>query len=386
MESHPNHALAMKMQTSVAIIRIALKFYKRLAFSFNGGKDSTVVLHLLRLACYIEAMEGEMDPLSPHQMLQRRAPLFYLHTEAQFPEMARFLIYVARKYRLQILAYAGHGFKSTLFTACTDMRPDAVFLGVRRGDPDYSGVLSHTTAGWPAFTRVAPIASWSYVDVWDFLIRFGFKYCRKYNEGYTSIGGVGSRANPLLRGREHARLSGERLRGEFLSPASVKRAGPPLGPQSVPSELGRKRALSRWEMLANSGPQSPSNVQSPGLNQGPQESPGHLSEERIGASGSSAKIVTVFDVLQSDRGLESSEVLAGSVFASDSEEEYVPLEAPLSTGEDASFGTPVPPPGDRIGGGAVESEGTPASPENGVEMSHAIFLGIDEIDAEREAR
>lgn len=51
-------ALGKRLNDSVRIIRNILKENKMVAISFNGGKDATVVMHLVRLACYLEGSES----------------------------------------------------------------------------------------------------------------------------------------------------------------------------------------------------------------------------------------------------------------------------------------------------------------------------------------
>ena len=48
--------------------------------------------------------------------------------------------------------------------------------------------------------RVHPVLEWGYRDVWCFLREVGVEYCSLYDEGFTSLGGVGdTRRNPRLR-------------------------------------------------------------------------------------------------------------------------------------------------------------------------------------------
>ena len=48
--------------------------------------------------------------------------------------------------------------------------------------------------------RVHPVLEWRYGEVWAFLRWMGEEWCELYDEGYTSLGGVGdTRRNPRLR-------------------------------------------------------------------------------------------------------------------------------------------------------------------------------------------
>jgi len=132
------------------------------------------------------------------------------------------------------------------------------------------------------------------------------------------------------------------------------------------------------------------NIQSPdqaGTCTDTQES-GQLSPkaEKIGEQSPLRGTTTVFDVLQSDRGLEGSELLAGSVFASDSEGEYVPLDIAASPLSGLSVEAPTLPRGSLIGHDMPGSALPPRAFDDEIEASHAIFLGLDEMDAERGAR
>lgn len=97
----------------------------------------------------------------------------------------------------------------------------AIFVGTRRTDP-HGAKLSHfdrTDHGWPDFMRIHPVIDWRLSDIWCFLRADELRepdgsplaYCEMYDEGYTSLGGVGDTVrNPRLRyldenGRERYR-------------------------------------------------------------------------------------------------------------------------------------------------------------------------------------
>ncbi|ERF71524.1 hypothetical protein EPUS_00513 [Endocarpon pusillum Z07020] len=97
----------------------------------------------------------------------------------------------------------------------------AIFVGTRRTDPHGSNLthFDRTDHGWPDFMRIPPVIDWRLSEIWLFLRAEELKeadgkpleYCEMYDEGYTSLGGVGDTVrNPRLRyvdedGRERYR-------------------------------------------------------------------------------------------------------------------------------------------------------------------------------------
>jgi len=86
----------------------------------------------------------------------------------------------------------------------------AIFVGTRRTDP-HGQSLTHfdrTDGNWPDFMRVHPVIDWHLSEIWCFLRSphlaadgdEHLDYCSMYDEGYTSLGGVGDTLrNPKLR-------------------------------------------------------------------------------------------------------------------------------------------------------------------------------------------
>ncbi len=160
-----------------------------LALSFNGGKDSTVVLHLLRLAFHLEA-EGEASAA------MARMCTFFFPQANDFEEITTFVDETARAYGLTVTPFK-MDFKAGLETLIRDRGIRAMVLGTRFGDPNAAGqaYFCPSSEGWPPFMRVNPVIDWSYSEVWRFLTLGsgsgsggGLPYCRLYDAGYTSIG------------------------------------------------------------------------------------------------------------------------------------------------------------------------------------------------------
>ncbi|GKT36165.1 hypothetical protein ADUPG1_009183 [Aduncisulcus paluster] len=297
-----NSPLSKKIRKALDVICKAFHKYKRVAFSFNGGKDCTVVLHLLRTAIYIlsnRALELERErreqmkerseelglgstserssvdipssasstifesasslhppscfpsapseslylytphkfslqyPMPPREVIQRLAhaiPSFYLDTGNQFPEVESFFYRTLDDYNLCIDTVSSHDYKSfkeLLQTYVEEHKVEAVFVGVRKTDPDGKDMSYFTpsTPGWVDVVRVAPVLDWSYVDIWEFLLRFRYEYCELYDRGYTSLGAP------------HNTITHSRLNRDLFRPISPTQAAQSSGDDGKPPRI-----------------------------------------------------------------------------------------------------------------------------------------------------
>ena len=175
------------------------------AFSFNGGKDSTVILHLLRAAVAqrrreeTEGSEGDETGEPALSASGLRAFVFDRPGE-DFPAVTAFVAEAdaAHGLGLEHLSLEGveGGMAGALSSYLHRTGVKAVLLGTRRGDPNAGGQAEFcpSSPGWPPFLRVNPILDWGFGDVWAFLDGLGAPSCPLYSHGFTSLGSVGSTA------------------------------------------------------------------------------------------------------------------------------------------------------------------------------------------------
>lgn len=224
------------------------------ALSFNGGKDCTVLVHIL------SAVLRRLNSTS--EVLPSIASL-YITCPSPFPTVEKFIqfcISPIHGYNLDLVSVEG-GMKKGIRTYLdgggvptsnvqkeeNERKPrdiKAIFVGTRRDDPHGPQLAprSWTDKDWPKVERIHPILDWTYDDVWQFLRcphlgsgeeglglgltpedlgrewgtagggKEGVPYCLLYDQGYTSLGSTfNTLPNPELRIQEE-QGEGERER------------------------------------------------------------------------------------------------------------------------------------------------------------------------------
>ena len=153
------------------------------AICFNGGKDCTVLLHILL------------------QFKLRRIKALYIRPVDSFEEIDQFVFKCAHKYDMDLITIEGH-LKQALCQFQNDFpNVKCLFMGTRCTDPHaQKEVCEYTDPDWPKFLRVCPLLNWTYKDIWAYLLREQIPYCTLYDSGYTSIGTkVNTKPNPCLK-------------------------------------------------------------------------------------------------------------------------------------------------------------------------------------------
>ncbi|KAL6762532.1 MoaB/Mog domain-containing protein [Haematococcus lacustris] len=181
---------------AVQVLKRALALYSpdRIAFSFNGGKDSTVLLHIL-----LAVMHDVNGPPCPGSTITKSylpptglggLRSFLFTTTNDFPEVLEFVKAADTQYQLGLEYLSDPDFRRGLTTYLSSTGVQAVVLGTRSDDPNASGQAEWcpSSEGWPGFMRVNPIFHWTYHQVWTFLRAVGAPYCTLYDAGYTSLG------------------------------------------------------------------------------------------------------------------------------------------------------------------------------------------------------
>ncbi|KAI8989630.1 hypothetical protein BD414DRAFT_484741 [Trametes punicea] len=196
-----------------------------ISLSFNGGKDCTVLLHLV--AASLGRRSHTNRPPKPLAAV-------YIPVPSPFPQLEAFIKEAAKAYHLNLFhcphptgpnfpvetvatpgsvnapvkdlpqnVRGGEGMRRALeLYKARFPHIEAILIGTRRGDPHGAtlGFRNLTDPGWPQFVRVNPIINWSYADVWAYLKKFDVPYCSLYDQGYTSLGSTyNTFPNPALR-------------------------------------------------------------------------------------------------------------------------------------------------------------------------------------------
>lgn len=211
--SQKNDNLGVKIQQALKVIDEVLAEYgeEKVALSFNGGKDCTVLVHLLATALYERHQSRlETEPTatptasssSSNSTLYPPISAIYITAPYPFPSLESFVESSIHRYNLD-LERLGGGMKVALegFLQSKGKGVKAVLVGTRRGDPHGASlsILQNTDPTWPSFLRVHPILDWTYADIWQFLRELEVGWCELYDEGYTSLGSTkNTHPNPCL--------------------------------------------------------------------------------------------------------------------------------------------------------------------------------------------
>lgn len=225
--------------------------FEALSLSYNGGKDCLVLLILYLAVLHTHFTQPSGRRKDDNITFPTTIPSIYAKPPDPFPSVTSFVETSTREYHLDLVHISTNpGTKPNpakarshtsppaspekesqispnessktitfrdAFALYLDGHPkvQAIFVGTRRTDP-HGAKLTHfdmTDGVWPRFMRIHPVIDWHLNEIWAFLrapelaseedLRVGRKhleYCGMYDEGYTSLGGVGDTLrNPKLK-------------------------------------------------------------------------------------------------------------------------------------------------------------------------------------------
>ncbi|KAI6183462.1 MoCF-biosynth domain-containing protein [Aphelenchoides bicaudatus] len=205
-----DNAFSSRFSTAVNVVDQALAEFKldEIAVAFNGGKDCTALLHLLR------------TQIDKHYGPDTKIQAFHILCGEEFPEMTDFIRESARLYKLEL--HELNGPMKIGLEQLKNRRPHikAIFMGSRHSDPNGRFMQSErepTDRDWPRFERICPLLRWHYSDIWLVLRSLCVPYCSLYDKGYTSLGDrTQTLPNEALRQEDGRYLPAYRLKEESL--------------------------------------------------------------------------------------------------------------------------------------------------------------------------
>jgi phosphoadenylyl-sulfate reductase (thioredoxin) len=221
-------SLRDKIEESLSILRYAVNtFETALATTFSGGKDSLVVLHLIRTLC-----EGEVP-----------MPVFSIDTTLKFPEVVKFRDEMVYQWNLNLIILKNTADAVNLAIGQQDKKTCCHLLKIA---PLKEAIIQYGIRGlitairWdehkmraneqqlspredPPHMRIHPILHFTKADVWDYIRTFQLPYCELYDLGYNSLScipctGKAESAQSERAGREPAKenaMQDLRLLGYF---------------------------------------------------------------------------------------------------------------------------------------------------------------------------
>ncbi|HVZ66873.1 MAG TPA: sulfatase-like hydrolase/transferase [Patescibacteria group bacterium] len=190
-----NPLLYKKVQKAIKVIRQGIEKYKdkNIAIAWTGGKDSTVLLHLVRLAC------GGKIPF--------RA--IFNDSTMEFEEIYKFIENIKHLWNIDLITIKHSAKELKEFYSTNDIERKkelsrimkitainsvlkkykfkALIAGIRWDEHEARSKEKYFSKR-KNHTRIHPILAFDESDIWDYINFFGVPYVDLYSKGYRSLG------------------------------------------------------------------------------------------------------------------------------------------------------------------------------------------------------
>jgi len=183
--------LEEKIEESKKLLKAAIeKFRPKIAVAWTGGKDSTVILGLIR------EIYGDVP-----------IPVIFVDTTVEFKETYEFIENLRKAWNLNLIIAKNekalrtikiaedkekccHLLKTEALSICIrESAFKALITGIRWDEQEArSGEKYISERKNPPHFRIHPILHWTERDVWDYIKSRGIPYNPLYDRGYRSIG------------------------------------------------------------------------------------------------------------------------------------------------------------------------------------------------------
>ena len=166
------------------------RFGDSVAVAFSGGKDSTVLLHLVRTV-----FDGQIP-----------WKVFTLDTGAEFREIKEFMGKMAGEWGFDLITIRNKDVPDMV----SPLQDKAECCYQRKVIPIHAAIIDHnlkalvTAVRWdeqsarvndefftskekPPHVRVQPLLHFRELDIWSYIKKYSIPYCELYKKGYRSI-------------------------------------------------------------------------------------------------------------------------------------------------------------------------------------------------------
>ncbi|HVT01091.1 MAG TPA: sulfatase-like hydrolase/transferase [Patescibacteria group bacterium] len=190
-----NPALCKKVKHAVSIIRQGSKRYKNqnIAVAWTGGKDSTVLLHLIKLA-----FNGQIPVTA-----------IFNDSTMEFDQIYQFIDEIKKIWKLKLITikhskkelaefYSTNSIerkkelsrvmKITAINAVLKKYKFKALIAGIRWDEHVARSKEKFFSKRSNHVRIHPILSFTEADIWDYIHFFGVPYVNLYSKGYRSLG------------------------------------------------------------------------------------------------------------------------------------------------------------------------------------------------------